>query len=193
MSLPISYNLRNLAVRKTTTVMTALGIALTVAVLLAAFALVEGLRHAFAASGHPLQILLTRKGSDSELSSNFARSVFNEVKFKDGIARNSSGEPMASLEVVTVVNLPSVESPDGANVTLRGVTPIGMEMRDDLQIVSGRMFTPGRREVIVGKSIAGRYPGATLGKKLTFGRGEWEVVGVFKSPQLARNSEISAT
>lgn len=190
MALPLAYNLRNLAVRKTTTLMTALGIALTVAVLLSAFALVEGLRQAFAASGHPLHILITRKGSDSELSSNFARSVFNEIKFKDGIARTASGEPMTSLELVTVINLPSVESPDGANVTLRGLTQVGLEMREDLKIISGRAFTPGRREVIVGESISDRYPGARLGRKITFGRGDWEVVGVFKSPQLARNSEI---
>lgn len=190
MALPLAYNLRNLAVRKTTTLMTALGIALTVAVLLSAFALVEGLRHAFAASGDPLHILVTRKGSDSELSSNFARSVFNDIKFKDGIAKNAAGEPMASLEVVTVINLPSVESPEGANVTLRGITPIGVAMREDAHVIAGRMFTPGRREVVVGESISKRYPGAALGKQLTFGRGEWEVVGVFKSEQLARNSEI---
>ena len=190
MALPISYNLRNLAVRKTTTIMTALGIALTVAVLLAAFALVEGLRLAFAASGHPLQILVTRKGSDSELSSNFLRSVYNEIKFKDGIARNSAGEPLASLELVTVVNLPSVESPEGANVTLRGVTPTGLEVRDEMRILAGRAFTPGRREVMVGEAISNRYPGARMGQKITFGRGDWEVVGVFQSQQLARNSEI---
>jgi putative ABC transport system permease protein len=44
MAIPVAYNLRNLVVRKTTTLMTALGIALTVAVLLAVLALVNGLR-----------------------------------------------------------------------------------------------------------------------------------------------------
>jgi putative ABC transport system permease protein len=39
MAIPLSYNLRNLVVRKTTTLMTALGIALTVAVLLSILAL----------------------------------------------------------------------------------------------------------------------------------------------------------
>jgi putative ABC transport system permease protein len=192
MKIPLSYNARNLVVRKTTTLMTALGIALTVAVLLASAALVEGLRLAFEGSGHPLQVIVTRKGSDSELSSNFARSVFNDLRFKPGIARGADGEPLASLEMVSVINLPSVESPDGMNVTLRGVTPTGLAVREDCKITQGRWFTPGRREVAVGASIARRYPGATLGSKLTFGRGDWEVVGVFESPQLARNSEIMA-
>lgn len=190
MAIPLSYNIRNLAVRKTTTVMTALGIALTVAVLLAAFALVDGLRVAFESSGHPLQILLTRKGSDSELSSNFARTVFNELKYKQGIARSAKGEPLASLEMVTVINLVSQEFPEGSNINVRGLTPIGLEMREDMTLKQGRWFTPGRREVTIGNSVAKRFPDAQIGKKLKFGRGEWDVVGVFESPQLARNSEI---
>ncbi len=138
----------------------------------------------------PLHVLVTRKGSNSELASNFARSVFNDMRFKAGIARGKDGEPMASLEMVSVINLPSVESPDGMNVSLRGLTPLGIAMREDMKIKAGRWFTPGRREVVVGDSIARRYPDAQLGKKLSFGRGEWEIVGVFESPQMARNSEI---
>jgi putative ABC transport system permease protein len=190
MAIPIGYNIRNLAVRKTTTLMTALGIGLTVAVLVAAFAMTEGLRIAFESSGHPLHVIVMRKGATGELSSNFLRSVFNDIRFKPGIAKSKSGEPMASLELVTVINLPSVESPDGMNVTVRGLLPMGIEMREDMKLAAGRWFTTGRREVVVGESVARRYPDAALGRRLTFGRGEWEVVGVVKSEQLARNSEI---
>ncbi len=113
------------------------------------------------------------------------------MRYKAGIARQN-GEPLASLEMVSVVNLPSVESPDGMNVTLRGITPVGLAMREDCRITQGRWFTPGRREVVVGSSIAKRYPDAAMGRKIFFGRGDWEVVGIFESPQLARNSEILA-
>ena len=74
MAIPISYNLRNLVVRKTTTLMTALGIALTVAVLLSILALVEGLRVTLSGSGDPLHVILLRKGATSELVSLFTRS-----------------------------------------------------------------------------------------------------------------------
>jgi putative ABC transport system permease protein len=190
MILPLSYNLRNLAVRRTTTLMTALGIALTVAVLAASFALVDGLRLALEATGHPLHVLVTRKGADSELVSNFERRVFNDLKFRPGIARNARGEPLASLEVVTAINLASIEFPEGANVTVRGVTPAGLEIRDDARLVQGRWFTPGRREATVGSLIAKRYPEARPGGRIRFGRGEWEIVGVYDSDQMARNSEI---
>jgi putative ABC transport system permease protein len=189
MAIPVSYNLRNLVVRKTTTVITALGIALTVAVLLAVLALVNGLKTAFQSSGNPLQILVMRKGATAELSSAVTREVFQDLKSMAGIARNGD-EPRASLEMVTVINLPSVDSPTGMNVTLRGILPVGIQMRDDLKLQDGRWFQAGQREVVVGKSIAKRYPGAHMGNKLRFGRGEWEVVGVMDGGQSAVNSEI---
>jgi putative ABC transport system permease protein len=189
MAIPVSYNFRNLVVRKTTTIMTALGITLTVAVLLSVLALVNGLQTAFQSSGNPLQILVMRKGSNAELSSGITREVFQDLKSMAGIAREN-GQPMASLEMVTVINLPSVDSPEGMNVTLRGILPLGIEMRDGLKLQAGRWFRAGQREVVVGKSIARRYPGAHLGNKLRFGRGEWEVVGVMDGGQSSVNSEI---
>lgn len=189
MRIPLSYNLRNLTVRKTTTIMTALGIALTVAVLLAVLALVSGLHAAFDASGHPLHVLLTRKGATSELTSNFLRTRFQDLKFLEGIATNAQGEPMASLEMVTVIVLESEEG-NSQNLNLRGLTPIGMAMREGLQLERGRWFQPGRREVVVGKSIAERYPAAAVGKKLRFGRGDWDIVGVISMGRSSVNSEI---
>ena len=189
MAIPLAYNLRNLVVRKTTTVMTALGIALTVAVLLAVLALVNGLSTAFSASGSPLQILVLRKGSTAELNSGMTREMYQTVKSIPGIAKQGD-EPMASLEIVTVINIPSVDAPDGKNLTLRGLLPIGIAMRDGLKLQQGRWFNAGQREIVVGKSIIKRYPGAQLGSKLRFGHGLWDIVGVMDAGQSSVNSEI---
>jgi putative ABC transport system permease protein len=190
MKIPISYNIRNLIRRRTTTIMTALGIALTVAVLLSVSALVEGLRTSLEATGHPLHILVTRKGSSAELNSQMTQEQFQTIKVKPGIAQSASGEPMASLELVTVVILESPENPAGVNISLRGLTTTGFAMRDYARIAEGRMFQPGRREVVVGKGLAKRYPKASIGSKLDFGRGDWEVVGVMDAGRSAANSEI---
>ena len=190
MAIPITYNIRNLVVRKTTTIMTALGIALTVAVLLSILALVNGLRSALQSSGNPLHVLVLRKGSTAELTSNLTRQSFQDIKFKPGIARSKSGEPLASLEMVTVINLAREDAPDGNNVNLRGVSPAGIELRQDLKIENGRWFQSGRREVVVGSGIAKRFPEARLGRKLHFGRGDWEVVGIMSAGDSAINSEI---
>ena len=190
MKIPLSYNIRNLIARRTTTLMTALGIALTVAVLLSISAMVEGLRTSLEATGHPLHILVTRKGANAELNSNVSQEQFQTIKVKPGIARTPEGEPMASLELVTVILLESPENPAGINISLRGLTPVGFAMRDYVRIAEGRMFQPGRREVVVGKGLAKRYPKASVGSKLEFGRGEWEVVGVMDGGRSAANSEV---
>lgn len=190
MAIPLSYNLRNLVVRKTTTLMTALGIALTVAVLLAVLALVNGLRVTLTTTGDPLHVIVMRKGSTSELVSLFTRTQFQDLKFKPGIASGHDGQPLASLEMITVINLANVDNPDGANVTVRGLQPTGIEMRRNVKIATGRWFTSGRRELVVGNSVARRFPAAGLGKKIQLGRGDWDIVGVFDAGRGAQDSEI---
>ena len=189
MKIPFAYNLRNLVVRKTTTLMTVAGIALTVAVLVSSLALVEGLRATFANTGNPLQILVLRKGSNSELGSSVSRASFALLRTMRGIARDSSNEPMASLEMTQVINLPSVDDPKGMNVTLRGLLPTGIAMRS-VHLATGRWFQAGQREIVVGKSIAQRYPDAQFGHHLHFGRGDWQIVGIMDGGQSAVNSEI---
>jgi putative ABC transport system permease protein len=192
MSIPIAYNFRNLLVRKTTTVMTALGIALTVSVLLAILALVNGLNSSLHSTGNPLHVLVLRKGSTTELVSNFTRANFQVLKDKPGIARDASGQPLASLEMVQIVNLANAANPDGQNITLRGIKPVGIELRKGLEVVAGRWFEPGKRELAVGEAIAGNYPQARLGGKLRLGTWDWDVVGVMKAGDSATNSEIYA-
>ncbi|MGA8027621.1 MAG: ABC transporter permease [Bryobacteraceae bacterium] len=189
MAIPISYNIRNLIVRKTTTLMTAAGIALTVAVLLAVMGLVSGLRSAFEATGDPSRVLVLRKGGNAELTSLLTPEQFQIVKSFPGIAAGPDGEPEASLEVVSVINLPSVDSPLGMNVTVRGLPTEGIRMRK-LNLLAGRWFQPGRREIVAGKSIAKRYPSGQIGKQIKFGKGYWTVVGVMDGGKSAVNSEI---
>jgi putative ABC transport system permease protein len=190
MAIPLSYNIRNLTARRTTTLMTALGIALTVAVLLSISALVEGLRSSLEATGHPLHVMVTRKGSTAELNSTVTQESFLTIRAKPGIARSSDGEPLASLELVTVIVLETPENPSGININLRGLTATGFRMRENVKIIEGRMFEPGRREVVVGKGVANRYPMARMGRQLEFGRGKWTVVGVMDGGRSAANSEI---
>ena len=191
-AIPISYNVRNLRSRPASTLMTALGIAAPVAVLMVLLALVEGLQTSLASTGNPAQVLVMRKGATSELTSTISRTAFRELRFTPGIAKTPSGDPMASLEVVTVIMMESPTMPDGINITLRGLLPVGFSMREGVKLIEGQMFHPGSREVIVGRGIANRYPMARMGSTLHFGRGDWTVVGVFDAGRSAANSEIFA-
>lgn len=192
MTIPISYNLRNLRVRKVTTLITSLAAALSVLVLVAVLALVAGLQSSFEVSANPKQLILMRNGSTSELVSIVSRENFQDILSRSGIAKDGNGQPLASLELITVV---AVTLPIGAemNVTLRGMSPMGWKMRQpQLTLSAGRMFQAGARELVVGQAIAEECPGAHLGGKLQFGNGDWTVVGIMNGGDSAFNSEIFA-
>src|SRR5215204_3135735 len=137
MGIPINYNLRNIVERKGTTLMTAIGIGLTVAVLVTSIAMTTGMAAVFAGSGHPQQVLVMREGADAELNSSVKEESYQIVRRMPGIAATPEGEPMASPEALTVVNLPSVENPNGMNVTVRGLLPLGVKMRESARLKRG--------------------------------------------------------
>lgn len=188
MRIPLTYNLRNLMVRRTAAIMTALGMALTVAVLLAALALVAGLRSAFRSSGDPLNVLVLRKGSSSELSSAMTEETYHDMLFTTGVEQER-GNPLVSLELITAVTLPKPGSSNGQAVTLRGLLPVGIQLRA-VKLKEGRWFQPGQRELVVGASVARRCPAAQVGAWLRMGSSEWQVVGVMDAGASAVNSEI---
>jgi putative ABC transport system permease protein len=198
MAIPISYNIRNLILRKGLTIMTALGIALTVTTAIFLMALVAGLNRAFVSSGSKLNVLVLRKGSESELTGGFDAALFPVLKTLPGIAKDSHGEPMASGEWNVVIVLPRKDGTGEVNVTVRGMMPDGLEMRlmpgtdgkPSVKLVAGRWFQTGQREVVVSKSIRERFTHANLGDTMEFGKGSWKVVGVFDAGGSAYESEV---
>jgi putative ABC transport system permease protein len=190
MAIPIRYNLRNLRLRKGLTVMTSLGIALTVTTAIFLMALLAGLDRAFVTSGDPLNVLVLRKGSEAELSGGFDASLFPTLKTLPGIAKDSHGEPMTSGEWVVVIVLPRKDGTGEVNVTVRGMMPDGLELRPRVKLAEGRWFTTGQREVVVSKSIEQRFSHANIGDTMQFGKGPWTVVGVFDAGGSAYESEI---
>jgi len=199
MAIPISYNIRNLKLRKGLTIMTALGIALTVTTAVFLMALLAGLQKAFRSSGDPRNVLVMRKGSTAELSGGFDANLFPTLRTLPGIEKDAQGEPLASGEWVVVVVLPRKDGTGEVNVSVRGLMPAGITLRSekkdahgqsDLKLIEGRWFTPGQREVVVGNSIHNRFSGANVGDTMDFAKGKWKVVGVFDSGGTAYDSEI---
>ena len=131
-----------------------------------------------------------RKGGTSELTSLVTREQFQDLKFKPGIATGSDGQPLASLELITLISLEAEGSDTGDNVTIRGVMPAGIAMRHNVRLIAGRWFRQGVNEAVVGKSLSDQYPAARLGRKLRMGRSDWEIVGVMDAAGGAQQSEI---
>ena len=76
-----------------------------------------------------------------------------------GIARDPAGQPLASAELMVMVDLPRKGQTDPNNVPFRGVQPAAFAIRDELKMLSGRRFERGVREVIVGKQAAQQFAG----------------------------------
>ena len=192
MAIPLTYNIRNLRLRLGATLMTAVGIALTVAVAVFIMALLSGLRRAFVQSGDPLNVLIIRKAAQTELQSGVDRDSYNTIRTLPGIAPSKTGEPLASGEVVVVMVLPRKDGAGETNVTVRGMSSLGFELRPAVRLVDGRWFNSGQREIVVSKSINQRFLNAGLGDELFFGKGKWKVIGVFDAGETASSSEIWA-
>ena len=193
MAIPLSYNVRNLRLRKSLTIMTALGIALTVATAVFIMALLAGLGRAFSSTGDPLNVLMLRKGSDSELAAGgVSRDAAQVLKDLPGVKKNDKGEPLVSGEDILVVVLPRKGGTGETNVTTRFLSPLGIEMRPQIHIVpgQGRWFTPGQREVVVSSSINRRFEHTNIGDTVHIGKGEWPIVGIFDASGTAHDSEI---
>ncbi len=192
MAIPLRYNTRNLKVRTGATVMTALGIALTVSIAVLIMALLSGLEQTFVSTGDPRNVLVMRQGADSEMMSFIVHEQAEVLKTLPGVAHNNKGQPLASGETFVVISLPRRNGTGEANVTVRGVSPIGIDMRPKIKLASGRWFTPGQREVVVSESINRRFADCDVGRRVQFGKGEWTVVGIFNDGGTSHASEMWA-
>jgi len=164
MALPLKYNLRNIIVRKGSTLATAFTIGLTVAVFLLVMALARGIDSTLASSGELLNMIVLREGSTAELNSSITQENFKDLMYLDGVARENE-QPLAAGENITLIYKARKGMSQGSNITIRGVGPMSFKLRSGFKVVSGRLFQPGLTEAVVSKRIAERFQGLEIGDK----------------------------
>jgi putative ABC transport system permease protein len=189
MALPLKYNLRNIVVRKGSTLATAFTIGLTVAVFLMVMALARGIDMTLSTSGEPLNLIVLREGSTAELNSTVTREQFNDLMYLDGVQREDD-KPLVTAEIITLIYKARKGMTQGSNVTVRGVGPMSFKLRSGFQTIAGRVFQPGLTEAVVSKRIAERFQGLDIGDKFRIQTTEYTVVGLFDSAGKAFESEI---
>jgi putative ABC transport system permease protein len=191
--IPIQYNLRNLAVRRVATAMTALGVALPTGVFCSVLALQNGLDAALLRTGTADTVVFLRKSSMSETNSTVSREEAPVVATLEGIALDpSSNDLIASNELLVLQNLRRKGGGGASNVSIRGTTPAGRGLRADVRLVAGRWPAVGLPECAVARGIADRFEGAAMGSRLRIGKRDWQVVGTFDAGATAYGSEIWA-
>ncbi len=186
--IPLHYSLRNLWVRRVTTILTAGGMALVVFVFATSLMLDAGLKRTLVATGEPDNVVVSRKGSSTELQSAVDRSQAALVAAMPEVA--VIGEALASREVVMLISLPKKGSGKISNATIRGMEQTGVSLRRKVRLIEGRMFRPGSNEIVVGRSVLAQFSGVERGQSLTFGGRDWLVVGVMDGARSGFDSEI---
>jgi putative ABC transport system permease protein len=175
-----------------TSLVIVVGITGVVGVLVSVLAMSEGFRHTLASTGRHDRVIVLRAGSEAELSSGLDRDQVTLVASLPGIARDPRGYPLASAELMVMVDLPRQGQTDPNNVPFRGVQPAAFAIRDELKLLSGRRFERGVREVIVGKKASQQFAGLSVGAKIDFRDSDWTVVGIFETGGDVHESEIWA-
>jgi ABC-type lipoprotein release transport system permease subunit len=191
MRLPPSYALRSLLARPSRTLLTASVVALVIMATTLLLGLMSSLERTLVSSGDPLNLVVLRKGSDNDGSSQLSREAYQSIHFLDGFARNLAGQPLVSPQLVVQ---PFVYRVGGGreNVLVRGLDAIALDVHPRVQLARGRMFRPSSGEVVIGKALVGRYEGAELDGTMRFGRGRWRVVGILDAAGASFESEIWA-
>ncbi|HEY1138295.1 MAG TPA: ABC transporter permease [Xanthomonadaceae bacterium] len=185
----VMMNLRSIPDRLAPSLVIVIGIAGVVGVLVALLSMSSGLQQTLGGNGRDDQAVITRGGSQGELSSFLTIASMTLIKQDRAIARGSDGLPLASGELIVITEVPRPGQSTGANVTLRGVESVGFALRPDFVMVEGRRFRPGVQEIIVGDGAAKQFEGLAIGNQLRFRGATWTIVGHFRSGD-AYDSEL---
>ena len=191
--IPIVYNARSMMQRPVSSSFTAVGIALVVAVFIAMLALGQGLQAALATTGSDRNVVVLRKGADSELSSGLSRETARLLASSPHVATGPDGRPLVSPEVFVLIPLPRPrDTTSVANVVVRGVGDQAWTVRNNLAVIAGNRPQSGRLEVCVGRKLLGRFEHLEIGSALRFAGRDWNVVCHFSAGGSAFESEIWA-
>jgi putative ABC transport system permease protein len=190
MALPLTYNLRNVLVRWRATLSTILGIGLVVAVYVLVQSLAAGLEKSAGNTGDPRNLMLVRKGSTAESTSMVSLPQLQIIRYWPQIARDATGAPLISADLIALISQPRVDGRGEANVSVRGISPQGMALRPQVKLLAGRWFMPGQREVAVSRKLARRFAGFQVGDTFRTGGHTLRVVGEFDGGNSAFDSEL---
>jgi len=189
--IPLQYNVRSLAVRKATTLASALGIALVVFVLASTLMLNAGIKKTMATSGNPDNAIVLRMGSDAELGSVIEDSSVPLILAAPGVKADERGQPLGVAEIVVVGAMEKLGETGFTNVSIRGVSDDVMRFRPEVHLVAGRAPRAGTDEAIVGARIRGRIRGVDLDQSFDIKKNRpVKVVGIFEANGSAYESEV---
>ena len=169
-----------------------LSIAGVVAVFSFVLAMNAGLDEAMRDSGSPDRAVVLRAGSTVEISSAISHEELTLIRNAADARKSADGVPLITAEAAAPLTLIETRSGLEVNGTLRGIGPEALAVRPEIHIVAGRMFEPGKLEIVVGEQALRQFNGLQLGSEIQAYQNKWKVVGVFTAGGSFRESELMA-
>lgn len=181
----VVMNIRNIGSRIGSSCVIVVGIAGVVAVLVGLLSMAAGFSAVLESSSLPNRAIVMRDGNSGELSSRMSIEEFNILSRMEGIES-------ASDELYVIADIPKKETGSPANLVFRGMRQAGLDLRPELRIVAGRLFEPGKSELIAGVMAAAEFAGLDIGSEIDFRESNWRIVGHFEAKGGAYESEVWA-
>ena len=185
-----AVSIRTIPQRLSSSLVAVVGITGVVVVFVAVLSIGEGFKAAMTNAGRSDRAIIMRSGADSEMSSGLAGDHVNIIKTAPGILQGTNATPLASSEMFVVIDVNRKATNTAANVPLRGVDATVLEVRPEVKIVEGKMFSFGTNEVIVGRAANRQFSKLNVGDALHSGEISWQIVGVFEAKGSVAETEI---
>lgn len=188
----IWLNLASLKSRVWPALVVVVGVACVVGVLLSMLSMTMGLRLAWQRAGSPDRAIILPAGTQAEGDGTISRGEAEIIMDAPGIAHDIKGRAIADSEILTGLSMRRQDTGGRGFILLRSFGPEALALRPEFRIVAGRMYRPGKHEMVVGAEAPGQFLNVGLGDKITMPDGLWPVVGVFKTNDDVMQSELVA-
>jgi ABC-type antimicrobial peptide transport system permease subunit len=182
--LPFRYTWRNVLARKASTAVTLAGVAVSVMAYVVITATAAGIARVAVGTGDPRNLIVLSEGATSVEGSRITRPAVEAIRYFAGVARDASGQPLASPELLGNEAIPRRGTKAGEGdmrfTSVRGVTPMALAVHDGVRVSAGRWpSAPG--EVMIGRLLGPALGGVGIGDTLELDSGPHRVVGVFEA------------
>ncbi len=184
-----SLNLRNLPQRLASSTVAIVGVGAVVLVFAAVLSMAAGLEKTMVSAGSEDTAVIMRSGSTSELNSGLSNEQVLIVSNAPGVLKDGDSA-IVSAELYVITDVRKRSTGTDANVPFRGVQEGAFQVRDGVSIVEGRMFEPGKNEIVVGRAAQMEFMGLDVGETIRFGQTEWSIVGTFDAGGSVSESEL---
>ena len=186
----LKMNLKSVPQRWGQVLVVVIGMACAVGALVSILSMSTGFLRTMLATGSPLRAIVISDGAGGEGGSTIGRSDATVLSDMPGIAKDGARRPIVSADYVAYTVVQKKSDGLDAYLTVRGAGPANLTLRPEIHLLSGRMFRPGKYEIITGRVAQSLYEGLKEGDHVTLPEGEWVVTGTFETGGSATESEL---